>query len=386
MYESKKWYEKYNPIRGGVLSVAAFLFFSFAGVVQAASIFVDPSDGTLHVGDTAVFSIYVDTPNDAINAVSGTLTFPSDLLQVVSISKNASILTLWVQEPSYSNTAGTATFEGIAPNPGFTGSSGKIFSVTFRVKGAGVARLAINDGQVLANDGQGTNVFRNSLGSKLTLSAAVVPIPQASKPAPSTKSPTATDLAAHVISSTHPDETKWYGLTHAIFDWTNAQGVSAIRLGYDKNPEGAPGVLYTDPLSHKELDLTDGIWYFHVQEKSSGSWGPVSGYRVQIDTVAPVPFTLTFPNGATTTAENLSTHFATTDDLSGIDHYTLSIDGAPVEVSAEKGSDNYVLQRQEPGTHSLSVEGQKAASLSRVYPKFLLRSLPGAGLPLTIFQ
>jgi len=155
------------------------------------------------------------------------------------------------------------------------------------------------------------------------------------------------DLLAHITSSTHPDETKWYKLSHAIFDWTNAQGVSAIRLGYDKNADGKPGVFYSEPISHKELDLDDGIWYFHVQEKGSSGWGGVSTYRVQIDTVPPQSFSIAFLNGTTTQAGNATVvQFAATDDLSGIDHYQVSVDGKEFTVSAESGSSPALARRR----------------------------------------
>jgi len=184
---------------------------------------------------------------------------------------------------------------------------------------------------------------------------------------------------ARVTSSTHPDQTKWYNLTHVIFDWTNAQGVAAVRLGYDQDAGGTAHVLYTDPISHKEIDLQDGIWYFHVQEKGSGGWGAVSTFRIQIDTVPPLPITLSFPNGATTTDTSIAVRFGTMDELSGIDHYDLSVDGVSHTASAEDGSGVYALSSGDAGEHTLVVTAyDKAGNMARAEGQFVTIGAPTA--------
>lgn len=106
----------------------------------------------------------VSSSRQAINAISGILSYPIDKLQVTSVSKIGSVLSLWVQEPSFSNSRGTVTFEGVVPNPGFNESNGRVLSVNFRVVGTGPAEVALTSGSLLANDGYGTNVLK-SLGS-----------------------------------------------------------------------------------------------------------------------------------------------------------------------------------------------------------------------------
>ena len=66
-----------------------------------------------------------------MNAASGVISFPADKLEVVSLSKTGSVFTLWVQEPSFSNSAGTINFEGIVLNPGFIGAAGKTPTIKF---------------------------------------------------------------------------------------------------------------------------------------------------------------------------------------------------------------------------------------------------------------
>src|SRR4051812_20692477 len=83
---------------------------------HANTLGLSPDSGSYTVGKTFPVSVYVTSTAQSVNAVSGTLSFPTDKLQVVSISKASSILTLWVSEPSFSNVAGSVSFEGVVPN------------------------------------------------------------------------------------------------------------------------------------------------------------------------------------------------------------------------------------------------------------------------------
>src|SRR3989338_6290606 len=133
---------------------------------RAATLSFSPPSGSHTVGNTFSASILISSADQAMNAALGAISFPPDKLEVVSVSKTGSIFTLWVQEPSFSNSAGTINFEGIVLNPGFIGAAGKAISIAFKVKAAGNAPLTFSSGSVLANDGQGTNILA-SLGGAL---------------------------------------------------------------------------------------------------------------------------------------------------------------------------------------------------------------------------
>ena len=81
-------------------------------------------------------NVLVSSADQSMNAASGVISFPQDKLEVASISKTGSIFTLWVQEPTFSNSAGAVTFEGIVLNPGFMGANGKAITINFKVKAA----------------------------------------------------------------------------------------------------------------------------------------------------------------------------------------------------------------------------------------------------------
>lgn len=179
-----------------VRSVSVLALFLLPLAAGAASLSLGGSTGT--VGSTVAVPITVTTASgEVMNAVSANLSFPADKLSVVSVSKSPSIITLWAQEPSFSNSAGTVSLEGVVPNPGFSGS-GRVATVVFRVKASGSATVALSQASVLANDGRGTNILTSSPAHVLTLtSAAPVPAPtpapaSAPVPAPSTVATTST--------------------------------------------------------------------------------------------------------------------------------------------------------------------------------------------------
>jgi hypothetical protein len=141
--------------------------------------------------------LQVTSTLQAVNAVSGTLAFPTDKLQVTSVSKSGSILTIWVQDPSFSNSQGTVDFEGVVPNPGFKGSSGTAVTVTFKVVGTGTANIRYSSGSILANDGYGTNILNTLVPASFTLT------PKAAAPAVTQPEP---EPNPGLISNPAPEE------------------------------------------------------------------------------------------------------------------------------------------------------------------------------------
>jgi hypothetical protein len=176
---------------GALIYSAALGFFFFASMsapVFAATVRLAPSDTTIEVGDTVLVRIALTSEDQAVNAVSGVLHFPNDSLELTSLSKSASIIGLWVQEPSFSNLQGTVRFEGVILNPGYTGSGGTILTAKFRALKKGLSALTLTDTQALANDGSGTDILTASSGTSITITTvSVVPAPKAT-PTPSVPS------------------------------------------------------------------------------------------------------------------------------------------------------------------------------------------------------
>ena len=181
------------------------------GSLFADTLLISPSSGTYAQGQTFSARIMVTSQIQAVNAISATLSYPTDKLQVVSISKNSSILNLWVKEPSYSNSAGTLSLEGIVLNPGFLGTNGPVLTVTFKVLGTGSATLKFSAGSLLANDGYGADILKNRGTASYTLTAA-----QAS---PEKPEKVATEPAESTLSSENSDVSERKTISFAIPTW-----------------------------------------------------------------------------------------------------------------------------------------------------------------------
>jgi hypothetical protein len=137
-------------------------------VAISATLSISPSSSNVSESKSFTSTIYLNSGGQSINAVQGVINFPNDKLQVVSVSKSSSLVDFWVKDPSYSNSSGTINFEG-AIIAGYSGSSGKILSVTFKPKSLGSANVTFSTAQALANDGSGTDVLSGTSPAKYTI-------------------------------------------------------------------------------------------------------------------------------------------------------------------------------------------------------------------------
>ncbi len=366
--------EKTKKIKSLISFIFAAVMFAVLPVAaSAATLSFSPSSGEYAVGKTLSVSVYVSSADQAMNAASGVISFPSDKLEVISLSKTGSIFTLWVQEPSFSNSAGTINFEGIVLNPGFTGSSGKAITITFRTKAAGNASLTFSSGSALANDGKGTNILTGMGNANFSIGTIQPGAPEIVTPAEIAGTP-----EAPVISSlTHPDPNKWYAESSAKFNWNVPKDITAVRLLVGKIPNAIPTITYTTPINSKEIaDLTDGIWYFSVRLKNSAGWGAVSHFRFQVDTAKPSSFNITEITRKDLTEPKASFIFDSKDEVSGIDHYEIQIDGGNAQIWNDDGTKTYTTTVLESGKHVLIAKAvDKAGNSLASSAEFVIESL-----------
>jgi len=149
---------------------------------DAASLNLRSSIAEISVGKNFIVTVSLDTQGETINNAEATLKFPTDLVKAVSVSTGASPLSLWVESPVISNTAGTISFNGGVPNPGYTGR-GQLIAVTFRAQKSGRASFSLGSTAVRANDGLGTNILSSATGASVSIIAAPAE-PEVIKPEP----------------------------------------------------------------------------------------------------------------------------------------------------------------------------------------------------------
>lgn len=336
--------------------------FLIPAISHAADLGFFPSTVSRTVGNTFVISVFVSSPVAAINGASGVVSFPTNTLEVVSVSKTNSVMNLWVQEPSFSNAQGTINFEGITLNPGFTGNQGTVIAITFRAKSAGVAALTFNSGSILANDGAGTNVLKNLGSANFSIQSGTTEVSETIS-----TTPVSAGTGPTITSTTHPDKAKWYSNNTPEFSWQLPEGALEARTLIGKSSSGVPTVRYSPPISRKKVDaLPDGTYYFSLQIRTDEGWGEIGRYRVNIDTTPPSPFTVTFPHGNKGWEPQPVILFNTTDNESGISKYDVKIgNGGPERVAPLATSNPYPLPLQFPGTHTVTVTAIDEAGNTR---------------------
>jgi hypothetical protein len=356
--KSEKKTKKYLFARALILFFIAGGFFSVVNHVwAAATLNMSPYSGTYNVGDSFSVSVTINSTTQASNAVDGVVSFPIDKLQIVSVSKENSIINLWAEEPTFSNSAGKVYMSGIILNPGFSGSAGKILKINFKVAKAGNAAVVFSSGSILANDGLGTNILTSFNSAQFTLLNQGVNKTPVQTPPKTGGVPVKIEMTPIVSSPTHPDGGKWYSNNNALFNWKLPDGVIGLRATVDHEPLSVPNVKYSPSDSIEEKNLTDGIWYLHVQFENKNGLGDTTHFRFKIDTEPPAPFEIKFPDGNTTDNSRPGVIFATSDSSSGISHYRIKIGNENfIEIGPEVNIDPYILPTQGTGTRDIEVE------------------------------
>jgi hypothetical protein len=134
-----------------------------------------PTKENFKVGDKIDVFLLVNSTDQAINAVAGSITFPNDKLKMIDTSKDNSIVNLWIKEPSLNDSGNAIDFSGVMISHSFTGKAGQILTASFKVIAGGEAMIDIKNTQVLADDGLGTDILTSVIPSSLTLVPPSVP-------------------------------------------------------------------------------------------------------------------------------------------------------------------------------------------------------------------
>lgn len=329
----------------------------------AANIALSSPTEILSVGDVVSVDVSLTNNQDSVNAVSGKIRFPSDILQAVSISKAGSILSIWPQEPNFSNTEGYLSFEGAIPNPGFNSSTGKVVTINFKAIKSGKAKVETEtDSTVLVNDGNATNVVGTFGYVEFNVNTKISP-----------------SIPGIVIKSlSYPDSTKWYASREASFEWDIPEGITSIRTSYDDKENSSPTKAYSPAISNRSFTVDkDGVMYMHVQAKTNDGWGNVSNYKFQIDTEAPKFIKSYFVDGSIISNLTPAVSVNLEDNMSGIDHINMSVDGGNSFSYIFNEKNLYTLPKQVSGKHTLTINAfDKAGNISTTTVDYSILPVP----------
>lgn len=121
--------------------------------VSAATLSIQATPTTIGVDDVIQISILVDSAIP-VNAFSGALIYPATIVEPIAVSDGNSIVNMWITRPTVSDASAQILFAGITPG-GFSGNNGILFSVLFKAKKMGTAKVSLGNIEVLRNDGSG---------------------------------------------------------------------------------------------------------------------------------------------------------------------------------------------------------------------------------------
>jgi hypothetical protein len=336
-------------------------------MAAGASIYLSPSSGTQILNSKFTVAIKISTGGQSINAGQGSLTYDKSLIKILSIAKG-SVFSLWTEEPTFSASKGTIDFGGGVPRPGYTGNGGTICVVTFQAIKLGTAAINFTSGDVLANDGMGTNILSSMGSASFNITPKVEAPAQPAAPAkpsapaaPPAPAPAPVETTAYnrptITSATHPDQTKWYKAKTVDFAWKLPDGAAGVSIVFDQVSNTEPSNLPDGLFNSKQYTADrDGSWYVHVKVKDAKSrWGTTGHFRANIDSAPPKDFTLSVKQDDLNDWPTLS--FTTTDELSGLDKYEILVDSLsaePVTLAADKNS--YKLVDLAVGSHTAAVK------------------------------
>lgn len=339
---------------------------------HAASIVLSPDTGTYNVGDTFSAAVYITSPDQSVNAVSGRLSFSSNKLEVTSISKSGTVINFWTIDPAeYGSEPGVVRFEGVILSPGFKGARAKVFTINFKVKAEGSAKASFLSASVLANDGKGSNILTSVRDGSFTLG-------------PTGEQTTTGDggsglpLAPQIVSSTHPSGFDWYAINKASFAWTLAPDTTGVAYLVDQSPTSNPGTKSKGMTSLYSTDtLLDGVWYLHVRTQNKKGWGATTHFRFQIDTAPPVKLTVSELNKSSETSPRARFMFEAEDAGSGIADYNIEIDTKYGTSWYDSSSNVYETPSLPPGSHTLVVTAKdRAGNTLKKSATFSVEGLP----------
>lgn len=165
----------FHSLLFAVLCISALTTLLVPLAAHAQAIFFKAAQLTHRVGDSFQVSLLIDTHGQAINTVHGKVAVPTAWFELRDVRYGASIVSLWVEKPSFDYANGFINFTGGIPG-GFSGSAGPLLSFVLKAKKRGSAEVSMTDISVLLNDGLGTAV-NNVASAPLRLTIKEAPLP-----------------------------------------------------------------------------------------------------------------------------------------------------------------------------------------------------------------
>lgn len=129
-----------------------FALFFYCLPARTADFLFDYNTLELNQNNEIKINLFVKADNNRLNAISGKLKIPQNIL-IKEIIDSSSGINFWIEKPSLTNNE--ITFAGIVPG-GFDGQI-NIFSLIIKGEQEGENSLSLSTAEALIHDGQGTS-------------------------------------------------------------------------------------------------------------------------------------------------------------------------------------------------------------------------------------
>lgn len=136
---------------------------------------------TLSIGETTDIDIRINTPLP-VNAVGATIYFPTDMIDIIGVSKESSFLDLWTEETVIKEVLGEVRFSGGTLTKGGVTDIATILTLTVRAKKIGRAELSFKEAEIFAHDGKGLPLENERRSFTYTISEPKAEAPSAARP------------------------------------------------------------------------------------------------------------------------------------------------------------------------------------------------------------
>ncbi len=274
---------------------------------------LQPAGGVFDVHYDQRFAIQVHTGGERVNAFKVHLQYDPAAVNIKDILMTTSICSLVTTKKIDAN-QGIVTINCGLPHPGFSSTTGTIAEIIAHpVRPGSFSLTFLPDTAVLADDGLGTDVLRQTTDATYQVSAPVEP------------SSTLPTLALY--SPSNPNPTQWSSQPNVELTWPNVSDAT-YRFSVDRSStsRNQPDQSVTRNLLSVHPG-GEGAWYVHVGAARGKLLGPISTYRVQLDSTPPSPPLIGLSQTSVRSGQIIRLHLSSTDSLSGLQkNFYLRID------------------------------------------------------------
>ena len=152
------------------LFVVGYLLF-VVPMAQAASFSADNIPESVGVGQQFQLDIFVDSENDILNTIEGSVKFSENDFKINDIRDGNSSILLWIDKPK--TVSGAVTFSGMTPN-GIVRDKNFIISLILEPRRSAEALVTLT-GTGYLNDGNGTKVTIKPANFKISVKKELQP-------------------------------------------------------------------------------------------------------------------------------------------------------------------------------------------------------------------